>query len=235
MQHPSRSPKWPQCVEWIVLVSVVLMAIPTGAEGPSAQQLLVDKARITLDRFRDDPGMKEFLREMSRDSRGLFIMPEFMRGAFVIGGAGGRGVLLVRQEGADQWSGPVFYTVASASFGLQAGADITEVVLVIKTQKGVEEFYKKNFKLGVNAGMAVGPVGSGSSVHGITADMVSYGLKKGAFVGIAVDGALVTVSDDSNAAYYGKELEPTDIIMKKEGNNPASQDLRRAAASLMPQ
>ena len=162
-------------------------------------------------------------------------MPEFMRGAFVIGGAGGRGVLLVRQEGADQWSGPVFYTVASASFGLQAGADITEVVLVIKTQKGVEEFYKKNFKLGVNAGMAVGPVGSGSSVHGITADMVSYGLKKGAFVGIAVDGALVTVSDDSNAAYYGKELEPTDIIMKKEGNNPASQDLRRAAASLMPQ
>ena len=140
-----------------------------------------------------------------------------------------------RQEGADQWGGPVFYTVASASFGLQAGADITEVVLVIKTQKGVEEFYKRNFKLGVNAGMAVGPVGSGSSVHGITADMVSYGLKKGAFVGIAVDGALVTVSDDSNAAYYGKELGPTDIIVKKEGNNPASQDLRRAAAGLMPQ
>ena len=86
MQRPSRSPKWPQCVGWIVLVSVVLMAIPTGAEGPSAQQLLVDKARITLDRFRDDPGMKEFLREMSRDCKGLFIMPEFMRGAFVIGG-----------------------------------------------------------------------------------------------------------------------------------------------------
>ena len=167
MQRPPRYAEGLQCVGWIVLVAVVLMAIPTGAEGPSEQQLLVDKARITLDRFRDDPGMKEFLRETSRDSRGLFIMPEFMRGAFIIGGAGGRGVLLVRQEGVDQWSGPVFYTVASASFGLQAGADITEVVLVIKTQKGVEEFYKQNFKLGVNAGMAVGPVGSGSSVHGI--------------------------------------------------------------------
>ena len=69
----------------------------------------------------------------------------------------------------------------------------------------------------------------------LTADMVSYGLKKGAFVGIAVDGALVTVSDDSNAAYYGKQLGPTDIIMNKEGSNPASQDLRRAAAGLMPQ
>ncbi|MET0516679.1 MAG: lipid-binding SYLF domain-containing protein [Nitrospiraceae bacterium] len=232
MQRPSRSP---QCAGWIVFVSVLLMAIPMRAEDPSEQQLLVDKARITLDRFRDDPGMKDFLQEISGDSRGLFIMPEFMRGAFVIGGAGGRGVLLVRQEGAEQWRGPIFYTVASASFGLQAGADITEVVLVIKTQKGVEEFYKRNFKLGLNAGMAVGPVGSGSSVHGIKADMVSYGLKKGAFVGIAADGALMTVSDDWNAAYYGKQLGPSDIIMKQEGNNPASQDLHRAATSLMPQ
>lgn len=235
MQPKFRFVGWKQCFGSMVLIAGVFMAIQTRAEGPSEQQLLVDRARITLDQFRADPGMREFLQVMSRDVKGLFIMPEFMRGAFIIGGAGGKGVLLVRQEGANEWTGPAFYNVASASFGLQAGADISQVILVIKTQKGVEEFYKKDFKLGVNTGLAVGPVGSGASVHGITADMVSYGMKKGAFVGLAVDGALVMVSDDSNAAYYGKQLQPIDILTKRERNNPSAQDLRRAAASLMPQ
>ncbi len=235
MQRKFRLAVWKQCFGFMVLIASVLMAIPTGAEDPSEQQLLVDKARITLDQFRADPGMSEFLKVMSPDVKGLFVMPEFMRGAFIVGGAGGRGVLLVRQEGANKWTGPAFYSVASASFGLQAGADISQVILVIKTQKGVEEFYKKDFKLGVNTGLAVGPVGSGASVHGITADMVSYGMKRGAFVGLAVDGALVMVSDDSNAAYYRKQLQPVDILMKRETNNPASQDLRHAAASLIPQ
>jgi lipid-binding SYLF domain-containing protein len=106
-------------------------------------------------------------------------------------------------------------------------------VLVVRTTKGVEEFYSSDFKLGANAGMAVGPVGAGESVHGIAADIVSYAKKKGAFAGMALEGAFVTVSDDSNAAYYGSAVRPGDILLKGEVSNPKSIPLRDAATKLM--
>lgn len=81
--------------------------------------------------------------------------------------------------------------------------------------------------------MAVGPVGAGTSAKGITADMVAYAKKKGAFAGIALDGSMVTISNDSNKAYYGKDVRPTDIIVKKEVGNPKSIDLREAAEKLL--
>ena len=81
--------------------------------------------------------------------------------------------------------------------------------------------------------MAVGPVGGGASAKGLTADLVAYARKKGVFAGIAVDGSIIAVSDDSNAAYYGKPVRPTDIIVKQSVSNQKSADLRNAAAKLM--
>jgi lipid-binding SYLF domain-containing protein len=104
---------------------------------------------------------------------------------------------------------------------------------VVRSQKGLEDFYSTDFKLGADASMAVGPVGEGGSAKGITADLVAYAKKKGAFVGVAVDGSIIAVSDDSNAAYYGKPVRPTDIIVKQSVSNPKSADLRNAAAKLM--
>ena len=216
-------------------LTVFMAFSPTQALSghPVEQQQLVDKAKMTLEAFTTDPGMKNSLRDLAPEARALFIVPQFMRGAFVFGGAGGSGVLLVRNEKSGKWGQPVFYNIGSASFGLQIGGDLSEMVLVVRTTKGLEEFYSNDFKLGANAGMAVGPVGEGSSVHGIAADIVSYGKKKGAFAGMALDGAWVTVSNDSNAAYYGRAVRPADIILKDEVSNPKSVPLRDAASKLM--
>jgi lipid-binding SYLF domain-containing protein len=132
-----------------------------------------------------------------------------------------------------EWNGPAFYTIGSASFGLQIGGDVSELSFVVRTQKGLEEFYRTDYKLGADASVAMGPVGGGAQVKGITADVVAYAKKKGAFVGMAVDGSIIAVSDDSNAAYYGKPVRPTDILVKQSVSNPKSADLRNAAAKLM--
>jgi lipid-binding SYLF domain-containing protein len=155
-----------------------------------------------------------------------------LRGAFIFGGAGGSGVLLVRDEKSGQWSEPAFYTIGSASFGLQIGGDVSEIIMVVRNQKGLEEFYRTDFKLGGDVSMAVGPVGAGASVKGIAADVIAYARKKGAFAGISVDGAFIAVSDASNRAYYGKDVRPTDIIVKHAVKNPKSADLRAAAAKM---
>jgi len=203
------------------------------AEGAAQQQRLVDKATLTLEAFAADEATKESVKYHGKDARALFIIPQFMRGAFIFGGAGGSGVLIVRNEQSGKWGDPVFYNIGSASFGLQIGADVSEMVLIVRTKKGLEEFYTNDFKLGANAGMAVGPVGAGMAAQGIAADIISYARKKGAFVGMALDGAFVSISNDSNRAYYGKPVTPTDIIVKKEVGNPKSLKLRSTAEKLV--
>jgi lipid-binding SYLF domain-containing protein len=209
------------------------MPVTARAEDVVQQQQLVDKAKMTLETFTADGGLKGSIKQLAEDAKGLFIVPQFMRGAFMFGGAGGSGVLIVRDERTGKWSDPVFYNMGSASFGLQIGADVSEIVMVVRTQKGLEQFYTNDFKLGANVGVAVGPVGAGTSAKGITADIVAYAKKKGAFAGIALDGSMVTVSNDNNKAYYGKDVRPTDVIVTKEVGNPKSIELREAAEKLL--
>ena len=212
---------------------VAVCTMPALAADNLEQQQLVEKAKMTLEAFASDPSMGGPIREMKGEAKALFIVPQFVRGALVFGGAGGSGVLIVRDEKTKKWSEPVFYTIGSASFGLQIGGDVSEMIFVVRTQKGLEEFYRNDFKLGADASMAVGPVGDGASAKGIAADLVAYAKKKGVFAGISVDGSMIAVSDDSNHVYYGKALRPTDIIVKQGGSNPKSADLRNAAAKLM--
>ena len=219
----------------VIITAIVslLSAAQAFSADATAQQQVVDKAQLTLEAFASDGQLKDQFKQLSKEARALFIIPQFMRGAFIFGGAGGSGVLIVRDEQSGKWGDPVFYNIGSASFGAQIGADVSEMVLVVRTRKGLEEFYTNDFKLGANAGMATGPVGAGMSMQGIAADILSYARQKGAFAGMAVDGAFVSISNESNQAYYGKPVRPTDIILKKEIGNPKSLQLRAAADKLM--
>jgi lipid-binding SYLF domain-containing protein len=214
------------------MLAMFSAAAALSADAP-AQQQLVDKAQLTLEAFASDGQLKDTFKQLSKEARALFIIPQFLRGAFIFGGAGGSGVLIARDEKSGKWGDPVFYNIGSASFGAQIGADVSEMVLVVRTRKGLEEFFTNDFKLGANAGMATGPVGAGMSAQGLAADIISYARQKGAFAGMAVDGAFVSVSNDSNQAYYGKPVRPTDILVKKEIGNPKSLQLRAAADKLM--
>jgi lipid-binding SYLF domain-containing protein len=232
-RRPFVTTRLPLMAAVLIGTMVAVSAVPALAADFAEQQQLVDKAKMTVETFAADPGVGPATRELKGEAKALFIVPQFLRGAFVFGGAGGSGVLLVRDEKTKKWSEPAFYTIGSASFGLQIGGDVSEMIFVVRSKKGLEEFYTTDFKLGADASMALGPVGEGGSAKGITADLVAYAKKKGAFVGVSVDGSIIAVSDDSNAAYNGKPERPTDIIVKQSVSNPKSGDLRNAAAKLM--
>jgi lipid-binding SYLF domain-containing protein len=216
----------------LLLGAVIVTAMNAATSSASTeQQQLIDKAKLTAEAFAADPQQPE-IREWVKSSKGVFIVPQLLRGALVFGGTGGGGILLVRDEKTGEWSQPAFYNIGAVSFGLQAGADASELIFVVRTQKGLEEFYRTDFKLGADVGVALGPIGSSSAMEGIAADLVSFGRAKGAFIGMAINGAMIAVSDDSNSTYYGQNVRPTDILVKKSVNNPASADLRRTVAAL---
>ena len=211
--------------------AVTVTMSPAYLEASTEQQQLVDKARLTVEAFATDPQQAD-VRQWLSSGKGVFIVPQLLRGAFVFGGAGGGGILLIRDGKSGEWWQPAFYNIGAVSFGLQAGADANELIVVVRTQKGLEEFYRSDFKMGADVGVSVGPLGSSAAMGGVAADLVSFGRSKGAFMGMALDGAMIAVSDDSNSTYYGKAVRPTDILVKKSVANPASAQLRDAISAM---
>jgi lipid-binding SYLF domain-containing protein len=189
------------------------------------QQILVDKAVITFQNIMKDENLV-WPRENLNRVKGLLIVPSLVKGAFFIGGSGGRGVLITKDEKTGKWSQPGFYSLGSVSFGLQFGGEAAEVLMMVLTQRGLESLYTSSFKLGGDASVAAGPVGAGAK-SSVTADVVSFTRSKGAFVGMSFDGSVIKTSDDWNKAYYGKAIRPTDIFIKQVVKNPAADELRR--------
>ena len=158
---PAQMSRFPVVGAGIMALLSMVGSSPAFSADATAQQQIVDKAQLTLEAFASDGQLKDVFKQLSKEARALFIIPQFMRGAFIFGGAGGSGVLIARDERTGKWGDPVFYNIGSASFGAQIGADVSEMVLVVRTKKGLEEFFTNDFKLGANAGMATGPVGGG--------------------------------------------------------------------------
>lgn len=95
----------------------------------------------------------------SKKAKGVFIAPQVLKGAFVVGASGGSGVLVVRDEKTGGWNGPAFYTIGGVSFGPQIGGQASEVVLLVMTERRVSSLLSNSLKLGADVGIAAGPVG----------------------------------------------------------------------------
>jgi lipid-binding SYLF domain-containing protein len=206
-----------------------LLPLPAWA---NEQQDLIDSARATLDAFMADPDMGWFRRYV-RSARGMLIVPQLLKAGFIIGGEGGSGVLIARAPGDGTWSPPAFYTMGAGSIGLQIGAEASQVVLLLMTDKGVNSMLETNVKLGAEASVAAGPKGAGveaATAPNLSADIISFSRSKGLFGGVSLEGAVVATRKEWNTDYYGQPVTSTDIIIRRSIDNPGTERLRQAAA-----
>jgi lipid-binding SYLF domain-containing protein len=219
-----------------LLVFCAAVAVPTLARADDARdaQQLVEKAKLSLEAFLADPDMSGGLRSLVRRGTAVLIYPQVLRGAFIIGVSGGSGVLLARDEKANTWGGPAFYTIGEASFGLQAGGDAAEIVLVALTERGIAALQSSSVKLGTGFAIAVGPVGAGAEAAtvGLSADIISYTRTKGLYAGLSLNGAVVATRGGLNHAYYGKEVSPTEILIRRTVTNPQAAPLIEVVAKV---
>jgi len=222
-----------------LLLILCVLVVGTGVAGvvpkvnasePTKQQLLVDQARITFQSMITEHGMT-WLRENLYQAKGVLIIPRLLKGGFIFGGSGGRGVLLVKNPDTGKWSQPAFYSLGGGSFGLQIGIESAEVIMMVRTQKGVDKLLTSSFKLGGDISLTTGPVGQGVRSN-VTADIYSFSRSQGLFGGIAIDGAVLATRDAWNEAYYGRPVTPADILILNLVNNPGSTELRNAVSNV---
>jgi len=215
----------------VLAVFSVVPATAVASDRADAQAT-VTKANITFNSFMSDKNFTE-MRKLSRSAKGIFIAPQVLKGAFVVGASGGTGVFLVRGEGG-RWTYPAFYTIGSVSFGFQIGGQASEVILLAMTDRGVTTLLQNSVKLGADVGIAAGPYGAGAqaATANISADILAFSRSKGLYGGISLDGAIVDVRDSLNRAYYGKSVTPTDILVKQNVSNAHADTLRASVARI---
>ena len=219
--------KIPVMAAAVLFAFVTVVGQPAVADDVQDAQQLVEKARLAFESFTSDANLGQNLRSLVNKARGVLIYPQVLRGAFIIGGSGGSGVLLVRDLSSGKWGGPAFYTIGEVSFGLQAGGDLAEIVLVALTDRGVSALLSTSAKLGADASIALGPIGAGlaGATQNLSADIVSYSRNRGLYGGLSLEGAVVAVRGGLNTAYYGKEVTPTQILIQREVSNPHANGL----------
>jgi len=223
----------------LMLCLTLVSCAGTGSvttQEPLKQQILVDKARMTLENFLSDEDTRMF-KEYAKKALGLYIVPDLYKGAWIFGGSGGRGVLFVRDMDTGKWAGPAFYDLGSVSVGFQFGGQKSEVIMLVMTRKGIESLFSTTIKLGGDASVAMGPVGKGlqgATAPSLNVDYISYARNMGVFLGMSLDGAVIKENYNWNRAYYGKPVRPLDILVAKKVANPHSNKIRTALAKAFP-
>ena len=208
---------------------VALPAAADQAEDERKAQKLVDDAKYSAENFGGAPEL-QWVRDNIGRAKGIVVVPSLVKGGFILGGSGGGGVMLARDAKSGIWSYPAFYTLGSVTFGLQIGGEVSEVLLLVMTEKGIDSLLTTDVKLGGDISVAAGPVGVGAKAA--TADVVSFNRSKGLYGGLTLEGAVVATEGGLNRAYYHKEVSTMDILVRHNVSNPGAENLRKAVAGL---
>lgn len=207
----------------------LLVASPARADAK--RQSLVDESLKSAAKVLNGKDFPDALRNMTK-AKAVLIVPELVQGGFIIGAAGGRGVMMGRGAPGD-WSYPAFYDMGSGSLGFQIGGKVSEIVFIVLTEKGLNALLDKKFKFGAEAGVTMVAVGMG--IEGATTaaagtDIVAYSNSNGLFAGASLEGSYLDADNDWNQLYYGQGATGHSIIRERRFANPGAEPLRHFLA-----
>jgi lipid-binding SYLF domain-containing protein len=220
---------------WLVRLSLAvapLMLVATTAHA-TEQQRLVDQARLVVEEFLDNPDYAR-MRVYVQNAYGVLVVPDLLKGGFIIGGQYGTGVMLARDIQTGLWGEPAFFDVYGGSLGLQIGGQTMDAVFTLMNQGAIDRLLSARFKIGADASGALGPIGS--SVGAATTvnfgeDVYVFSRNKGLFGGLSLDGTVIVPKPEWNTAYYGQPVTPGQIVKDRSGpNQPGSAELRNVLA-----
>lgn len=197
----------------LTLSSGAFAAPSSTASGP---QKLVENAAQTIQQAKQDSHFDSLLKQ----AKGVFVVPSFSKGALVVGASGGEGVLVVRRNNA--WGNPAFLSIGSISIGAQAGGANGPLVMLLMTNKAVNEFTQNNkFSFNGNAGLSVATFSTKAQTGTGSQDVIVWANENGAYAGVNVSGSEVTADNQDDQTYYGRSVTTQQIVNGRVSNAQA--------------
>ncbi|MDQ0009675.1 lipid-binding SYLF domain-containing protein [Luteibacter jiangsuensis] len=202
----------------------LLTLLPSmAAQAADPPRTQAREAVRVLSEMIDDAPDKSLPADLLKNARAIAVIPGMVKGGFVFSGAKGEGLISIKTRDGT-WSNPNFISTAAAGVGFQAGIQSTDVILVFRTDRGVDSIIDGKFTMGASASAAAGPVGRSATAATdgqMKAEIYTYSRSKGLFAGIALDGARISIDDDSNEEIYGPGITPRRIFEGGVTNVPS--------------
>jgi len=195
-----------------VLIAMVTVSIAFAKENKTAQRL--DDAATVISEIMDTPD-KGIPQDLLDKAQCIIIVPGLKKGAFILGGKYGKGVVSCRKSGGAGWTAPASIRVEGGSVGLQIGGSESDVVMLLMNERGMQKLMESKFTLGGEGEVAAGPVGRDATAQTDTrmrAEILSWSRSRGIFAGISLQGATLRQDLDDNKELYGKAYETKDIL-----------------------
>src|SRR3954469_19906324 len=210
----------------LALASLATLSWADDTKQNATERL--DKAAEVLHEVMNTPD-KGIPSEVLDHAKCVAVVPHMIKGGFVVGAEGGKGVATCRT--ASGWSAPAFFMVAGGSWGLQIGVEGIDLVMVFQNDKGMEHLLNSKFKVGGDASAAAGPVGRHASAGTdwkMDAEILTYSRAKGAFAGLTLNGAVVKEDEDSMKSMYGADVTERAVLTGKVPAPPAAHAFLQA-------
>ncbi len=201
----------------VYLAALAVLVVGVARADAQSPELAASFARATTALYEmiNVPDGKGIPREALAKAYAVAVFPGVVKGALLIGGTSGDGVVTAhRADGA--WSPPAILRMSGGSLGIQVGAEITDVVLLIMTPKGLQGLLSSEFTIGADMSAAAGPTGARSELSTdlkFTTDLVTYSRTRGLFAGLSFSGASVRAADDWNHSLYGRGYTIQEILL----------------------
>jgi lipid-binding SYLF domain-containing protein len=205
---------------WLLSFCILFSLLPAAFAGEAETQRAGNAVRV-LREILQAPD-KRLPSDMIANAYAVAVIPDVIKAGFVIGGRHGLGLISVKNDNG-AWSNPSFISMSGGSIGFQAGVSSTDVILVFRTQRGVDSIVHGKFTLGADASAAAGPVGrsaQASTDAQLKAEIYSYSRARGLFAGASLDGSVISIDNDANAAVYGAGVTPRRIFAGGVSNVP---------------
>ena len=201
-----------------VMFLLAMLSLGTLCWAGSAREDATERLENATNVMHEIMGMpdKGIPEEVLEHAKCIAVVPHMVKGGFVFGGKGGKGVATCRT--ANGWSAPAFITISGGSWGLQIGVEAVDVVLIIQNEKGMQKLLSSNFQIGADASAAAGPVGRHAEAGTdwkLDTEILTYSRAKGAFAGLTLEGASLRQDDDSRHAIYGRNVTTRAILLGK--------------------
>lgn len=206
------------------------LAACAGPPVGNEPQRLVDRAALSVQDILATENDRLNAARLLPRARGAVVCPRNFRVAFFAGGQGG-GCVLLGRDAAGSWSSPAFYILGTGSFGLQAGIQDSQTLLLVMNDRALDALIDRQFKFGADASLAVAHLGGsveGATTTALGADIAAFSRSRGLFAGLALDGTVLQPQPEWNQAYYGRAVVTRDIVRNMAVHNPGADPLRGA-------
>jgi SH3 domain-containing YSC84-like protein 1 len=195
-----------------VLIAMVAGSIAFAKENKTARRL--DDAATVISEIMDTPD-KGIPQDLLDKAQCIIVVPGLKKGAFILGGKYGKGVVSCRKSGGTGWTAPASIRIEGGSVGFQIGGSESDVVMLVMNERGMQKLMESKFTLGGEGEVAAGPVGRNATAQTdalMHAEILSWSRSRGIFAGISLQGATLRQDLDDNKELYGKAYETKDIL-----------------------